>query len=347
MNTNDEESSLLDSLVIASPCSIPWEAMTGDNRKRLCNGCSRVVHNISDMTKNEAEEFLTENGTSHCMIFYRRFDGTILTDDCPVGLRKLRDAWRFTTRIAASALAMLIALPGAFAQSSNNRSGAKGNSGQTASQGATQGAAQANSGQSPAQQVNNSKGPWHMNRFGAMVPDGWKEPTPPPGFYYAGNPAGGGMVLRPVSEKPGVTPQPVTPAPKTENIPMPGAPIYVPPGNQDPKPVGTSGKPGGDSCHVPPLVVRKGGKKVEKVISKYDSKTFVREEDIPVDAQGNKLLDTAAQGFYEKGRAAQKIGRKDLAEYYFEHALEAFDKQKGGDQRFRNEILRSLELSRQ
>ena len=84
-----KKESLLDNLCIAAPCSISWEGMPGDNRKRECGGCSRSVFNISDMTKAEAERFLRENTEAPpCMIFYRRHDGTIMTDNCPVGLRK-------------------------------------------------------------------------------------------------------------------------------------------------------------------------------------------------------------------------------------------------------------------
>ena len=301
MNEEEKVSSLLDNLVIASPCTVKWDEMTGDDRKRLCNGCSKFVHNISDMTKREAEEFLEVNGTEHCMIFYRRFDGTILTDDCPVGLRKIRDAWRFATKIAAGVLTMLISLPGALAQT-------------------------ASSGKS----ADNLKRPL-MNRYGMLVGPDWKEPTPPPGYYYTGNPAGGGMILRPLSEKPKGEPvKPVTANP--EPIAMPGAPIMVHPVANPPKPVvNYRGKPAmihpvpstsidvGDGCVVPPLVVRNNGKDKE-----------------------NKLLDTKAHNFYDKGVAAQKIGRKDLAEYYYEHAIEAFDEQKLGDQKFRNELVRAL-----
>jgi len=82
--------------------------MQGDQRQRSCNGCSRNVFNISEMTKQEAESFLRENGTSQCMIFYRRKDGTIMTDNCPVGLRKLRDRCRVVVRAIAGLLTFMM-----------------------------------------------------------------------------------------------------------------------------------------------------------------------------------------------------------------------------------------------
>lgn len=71
------------------------------------------------MTKKEAEEFLAENGTSHCMIFHRRQDGTVMTDDCPVALRKIRDRLRVVTRVAAGLVAFVVSLPAALAQGTN------------------------------------------------------------------------------------------------------------------------------------------------------------------------------------------------------------------------------------
>lgn len=104
-----KKESLLDNLCIAAPCSIAWESMQGDNRKRECGGCSRSVFNISDMTKSEAELFLRENAQAPpCMIFYRRHDGTVMTDNCPVGLRKLRDRCRAVVRAASAVVAFFL-----------------------------------------------------------------------------------------------------------------------------------------------------------------------------------------------------------------------------------------------
>lgn len=84
---------LLDTLQIASPCSARWEEMSGDDRSRLCGQCSHKVHNISGMTRPEAEAFLASTMGPEvrvCVRFYRRADGTIITADCPVGLAALR-----------------------------------------------------------------------------------------------------------------------------------------------------------------------------------------------------------------------------------------------------------------
>jgi hypothetical protein len=112
MNAN----SRLDKLYIAAPCNAKWEDMQGDERVRMCSQCAKNVYNISDMSKGEAEDFLQVHGVAVCMRFYKRRDGTIITDDCPVGLRKLRNGFRFLAKVAASVAAFAISVAFACAK---------------------------------------------------------------------------------------------------------------------------------------------------------------------------------------------------------------------------------------
>ncbi len=48
------------------------------------------VYNLSEMTSLEAENLVLEKEGKLCVRFLRRKDGTILTQDCPVGLRHIR-----------------------------------------------------------------------------------------------------------------------------------------------------------------------------------------------------------------------------------------------------------------
>ena len=75
----------LENIKIASPCKANWNEMLGDERKRYCSECKLNVYNLSDMTKNEAENFLINSEGRVCVKFYRRADGSVLTRDCPVG----------------------------------------------------------------------------------------------------------------------------------------------------------------------------------------------------------------------------------------------------------------------
>lgn len=112
----------LNRVVIAAPCPISWEDMDGDARVRFCSSCSKNVYNLSDMTAKEAQDFLQENGSSQCVRLYRRADGTVMTDNCPVGLRALRNRARVIYKLIAGAAASILAFvpsskSGAYAQS--------------------------------------------------------------------------------------------------------------------------------------------------------------------------------------------------------------------------------------
>ncbi len=104
---------ILDHVRIASPCPMRWEHMRpvdGGQRTRHCERCQLNVHNLSDMTRPEAETFLAARvpGQRICGVFYQRPDGTILTRDCPVGLRAARQRLvRLSSRIAAAIILLI------------------------------------------------------------------------------------------------------------------------------------------------------------------------------------------------------------------------------------------------
>ena len=91
---------LLRRVRVASPCHENWNDMSGDERTRFCGRCEKSVFNLSGMTAADAEELLVQHGTSLCVRFYRRADGTVMTADCPVGRTHVRKQ-----RIVAAALA--------------------------------------------------------------------------------------------------------------------------------------------------------------------------------------------------------------------------------------------------
>ena len=85
----------LDLIRVASPCTASWDAMRGDGASRFCVQCSKYVYNLSGMTREQAEALVLEREGNLCVRFFRRADGTMLTQDCPVGWRaaKKRIAW--------------------------------------------------------------------------------------------------------------------------------------------------------------------------------------------------------------------------------------------------------------
>jgi Carboxypeptidase regulatory-like domain len=104
----------LDNIRVASPCLASWEKMTGDDRVRYCQECKLDVYNLSDMNRAEAEHLISSREGRLCVRFYRRADGTILTRDCPKGLRALTAR---VSRIAAAVLSAMMTVTPVLGQS--------------------------------------------------------------------------------------------------------------------------------------------------------------------------------------------------------------------------------------
>jgi hypothetical protein len=106
---------LLSRVQIASPCPMRWEDMhaVGDGeRVRHCDQCDLNVYNLSAMTGEDAERLLeAHEGRRLCGAFFRREDGTVLTQDCPVGLALVRARLaRAVARVSAIAGLLLTGL---------------------------------------------------------------------------------------------------------------------------------------------------------------------------------------------------------------------------------------------
>jgi hypothetical protein len=76
----------LDNIKIAAPCLADWNEMNGSERARFCSHCRLNVYKLSAMSKREAEKLIIETDGRLCVRFFRRADGTILTQNCPTGL---------------------------------------------------------------------------------------------------------------------------------------------------------------------------------------------------------------------------------------------------------------------
>lgn len=98
----------INKLRVASPCSVGWDNMTGDERTRHCSLCSLNVFNVSSLTTAEVADLVQKREGRLCIRMYRRADGTVLTRDCPVGLRALRK------RVASFAGAAFASVLGLF-----------------------------------------------------------------------------------------------------------------------------------------------------------------------------------------------------------------------------------------
>ena len=114
-----EQSFDINKLRVAAPCSAPWESMNGDEKSRHCRSCDLNVYNISEMTATEVENLIEKTEGRICGRLFLRADGTVLSKDCPVGLRAF---YQRTTRRAGAALAAVFALFSiGFGQSKNDK----------------------------------------------------------------------------------------------------------------------------------------------------------------------------------------------------------------------------------
>jgi hypothetical protein len=106
----------LDHIKIASPCSADWDEMLGDTRKRFCTDCKLNVYNLSEMTQKEAERFLFEAEGRVCVRLYKRQDGAVITQDCPVGWAAIK---RKVSRVATAIFSLVVSFFGGIFAVSN------------------------------------------------------------------------------------------------------------------------------------------------------------------------------------------------------------------------------------
>lgn len=95
-------------LRVAAPCPMNWEAMKGDDRKRFCDSCQLNVFNVAELTEREVRALVSKSKQERiCVTLYRRADGTVITRDCPVGLRAIR---RRAVGFASATFAAILSL---------------------------------------------------------------------------------------------------------------------------------------------------------------------------------------------------------------------------------------------
>ncbi|HEY8042381.1 MAG TPA: hypothetical protein VIF15_21405 [Polyangiaceae bacterium] len=101
---------LLEDVKIAAPCNASWDQMVGDDRIRFCGQCEKNVYNLSAMPRDEAESLLLAKEGNMCVRLYKRADGTVLTDDCPVGVKRRRRRRAALATVGGGLLAAAAAL---------------------------------------------------------------------------------------------------------------------------------------------------------------------------------------------------------------------------------------------
>jgi hypothetical protein len=92
----------------ASPCDSRGDAhLIGSGRERYCWRCGRDVYDIASLSPPDARAVLGLDETAPPPKLYVRGDGSVMTADCPVGVRRRRvRRW-----LAASLWAFVLAAP--------------------------------------------------------------------------------------------------------------------------------------------------------------------------------------------------------------------------------------------
>ena len=90
LSTGPRKLPVLEDVAIAAPCRASWDEMVGDEHVRFCGQCAKNVYNLSSLPRDQAQALLAAREGEVCVRLYRRADGTVLTSDCPVGVRRRR-----------------------------------------------------------------------------------------------------------------------------------------------------------------------------------------------------------------------------------------------------------------
>jgi hypothetical protein len=86
---------VLDSITIPVACPVSWDAMHGDRRTRFCDQCSQNVHDVSELTREEAVQLVSGSEKLPCVRLFRRPDGRVMTADC---MTRRERAWKWLHR---------------------------------------------------------------------------------------------------------------------------------------------------------------------------------------------------------------------------------------------------------
>ncbi|MBC8138961.1 MAG: hypothetical protein H8F28_24055 [Fibrella sp.] len=90
MSGKTTDTQLLARTRVATPCRAEWSQMVGDDKSRYCGSCKKNVYNLSAMTGKEAATLIREKEGNVCIRYYQRADGTVMTQDCPVGVAAVK-----------------------------------------------------------------------------------------------------------------------------------------------------------------------------------------------------------------------------------------------------------------
>jgi hypothetical protein len=98
--------SVLDQIAIRKPCNADWDAMTGSDEVRFCEHCAKDVHNLSAITKLEAEQLVADSNGKLCVRYYQLPNGRVETTD---SFRRMYPITRKLSNVAAGLFTVVLA----------------------------------------------------------------------------------------------------------------------------------------------------------------------------------------------------------------------------------------------
>ncbi len=108
----------LSSLTVPSPCTADWNSMAGNDQVRFCGHCNLHVHNLSQVTRNQAQRLIARSNGRLCVRYHRDPEGRPRTLPIP---QKLHRIGRRTSQLAAGAFTATLSVTSAVAHSSQSR----------------------------------------------------------------------------------------------------------------------------------------------------------------------------------------------------------------------------------
>ena len=109
---------IIDQIRINNPCTADWDSMIGNDEVRFCEHCAKDVHNLSAMTRAEAERLVANSNGNLCIRYYQLPRQKIETKD------NLHISYRITrriSRVAAGAITAALTLSGNVAAQQSAR----------------------------------------------------------------------------------------------------------------------------------------------------------------------------------------------------------------------------------
>lgn len=116
---------LLERVRVPQPCDASWDEITEQrdavSAQRLCEHCEREVHDLSQMTKAEAEDLIGNSKGKVCVRLVKDADGRTVTKDSNTksSEKQVRIIGRSRFRFAASAVSAALILSNAAGQTAN------------------------------------------------------------------------------------------------------------------------------------------------------------------------------------------------------------------------------------